>query len=162
TGGVSHRMSSARVLPIPEAVADRYHSATLMRRLIGAALFLCAAAALRADDRPLILEPVAGQRVSAGDAVRVRWADAPAGSNVQEQELLLSLDGGRHFRLVTRRLDPAAREYLWVVPELPSGDAVLALRVGDEHGEVLAGESAAFTIDAGSDEACRAESAVAS
>ncbi|HTO75039.1 MAG TPA: hypothetical protein VMQ61_03095 [Thermoanaerobaculia bacterium] len=121
-----------------------------MRAGLVLALLSCAAAAMRAEDRPLILEPAAGQRVLAGDAVRVRWSDVPA--DVEEQELLLSLDGGRHFRLVTRRLDPSARDYRWVVPNLASAEAVLALRVGDQRGEILAGRSAAFTIAASGDE----------
>ena len=91
-----------------------------MRRLVGIALLSCAAAAMRADDHPLILEPAAGQRIAGGDTVHVRWGDIP---DAEEQELLLSLDGGRHFRLVTRRLAPSAREYRWVVPQLPSGEA---------------------------------------
>jgi hypothetical protein len=140
-----------------------------MRALFGAALLSCAAMAMRADVGPLIVEPAAGQRVAAGDVVHVRWGNAAVAADgraaVEEQELLLSLDGGRHFRLVTRRLDPSARDYVWVVPQLPSGEAILALRVGGEDGEdgeVLAGQSAAFTIAAGSAEARSAETAVAS
>ncbi|HEY7112519.1 MAG TPA: hypothetical protein VIA45_06255 [Thermoanaerobaculia bacterium] len=133
-----------------------------MRTLVGVVLLSCAAAGARAGDGPLIAVPAAGERVAAGDTVRVRWGEVSIGGNVEEQELLLSLDGGRHFRLVTRRLDPSAREYRWIVPQLPSGEAVLALRVGDERGEVLAGKSAAFTIESGAAGAGLSEPAAAS
>jgi len=124
-----------------------------MRRLISIALLFGAAATARAADGPLIAAPAAGERLVAGSAVTVRWGDVPAGA--EEQELLLSLDGGRHYRLVTRRLDSSARAYRWIVPELLSGDAVLALRVGDERREVLVGQSATFTIEGESAEARR-------
>ena len=146
--------SEAIAVGDPGALGSRYHAAATMRAGLVLALLTCAAAAMRADDRPFIFEPASGQRVAGGDTVRVRWGDVAG--DIEEQELLLSLDGGRHFRLVTRRLDPSARVYVWVVPELPSGDAVLALRVGDEDaGEVVAGKSAAFTIAAGEIEISR-------
>jgi hypothetical protein len=62
-------------------------------------------------------------------------------------ELLLSLDGGRHFTVrVTPDLEADRGSYAWRVPPLPSGDARLAVRVNLDGREVLGGVSARFRI----------------
>src|SRR5207237_436906 len=72
----------------------------------------------------------------AGDAIALHWDAAPSG--VQEIELVLSVDGGRHFRLhVSPELDPATARYVWRVPNLDAGDAVLALRAGTPGHEAV-------------------------
>jgi hypothetical protein len=83
-----------------------------------------------------------------GQTVEVRWSGLPAG--VEEMELLLSLDGGRHFPVrITPDLDADHGSYAWQVPHLPSGAARLALRIRLDGREVIAGRSPLFRIAAG-------------
>jgi hypothetical protein len=75
----------------------------------------------------------------------VRWTELPA--EIEEFELLLSLDGGRSYGLrLTPRLDPATRELSWEVPNLPAGDARIRLRVGVRGREIESTVSAPFVI----------------
>jgi hypothetical protein len=121
-----------------------------MRRLLCLGVLGIASAVARAEPGFLVTEPDAGGRLIPGDSVWIRWGEIPRGS--EEQELLFSLDGGRHFRLLTGKLGPGIRAYRWRVPDLPSEDVVLAVRVGEEAepgGEVeerIAGRSAIFSI----------------
>ncbi len=92
-----------------------------------------------------ILAPAAGERLAAGSTAIVRWSDLPA--EVEEFELLLSLDGGHSYGVrLTPRLDPATRELSWVVPNLPADDARLRLRVGIGGSEIESAASAPFRI----------------
>jgi hypothetical protein len=116
------------------------------------ALLLAVASALVAGV-PAIAGPVVFQPFSGGAAllpgrvVQVRWSGVPAG--VDEMELLLSLDGGRHFPVrVTPELDADHGSYSWCVPPLPSRDARLAVRMDRGGREVIAGVSPPFRIAA--------------
>ncbi|MBV8202612.1 MAG: hypothetical protein JOZ15_18510 [Acidobacteria bacterium] len=104
------------------------------------------AAASAAAAGPVVFLPFAGgQPLQAGEMVEVRWTGTPW--NVEEMELLLSLDGGRHFGVrLTPDLDADSRSYAWRVPPFQSGDARLAIRVNLEGREVLAGVSEPFRI----------------
>jgi len=58
--------------------------------------------------------------------------------DVDEFELLLSIDGGRTFPLrLTGMLDPCSTSYAWRVPNLPTAAACLRMRAGEEREEVL-------------------------
>src|ERR1700720_1181761 len=107
------------------------------------------AAAASAAGGPVVFTPFGGDRtLYAEEIVEVQWTGTPWG--VEEMELLLSLDGGRHFGVrVTPDLDAARRSYVWRVPPFPSGDARLAVRVNLEGREILAGVSESFKIAAG-------------
>lgn len=88
--------------------------------------------------------------VESGSTVGVSWnLDGEAGG-FDEMELLLSLDGGRSFPLrVTRRIDPRVRGILWTVPSLPTANARLALRAGEDgppEEERVVSVSADFSI----------------
>lgn len=85
--------------------------------------------AAAADGGGEILAPEAGTVVRAGELVEITWAPVPP--DVEEFELLLSLDGGTTFQLrLTAMLDPRLTSYSWRVPNLPTGAACLRLRVG--------------------------------
>lgn len=107
------------------------------------------AAAASAAAGPVSILPFGGNWMLRPDeVVEVRWTGAPEG--VEEMELLLSLDGGRHFGIrVTPDLDAERGSYQWRVPPLPSAEARLAVRVNLRGREVLAGVSAPFRIAAG-------------
>jgi len=94
--------------------------------------------------------PVAGIEAPAGDAlagrtIALRWSPLP--SDVQEIEILLSLDGGRSYGLrVSPQLDPREGRYVWRVPNLPAANARLRLRIGTARDERLSAPSAPFRI----------------
>ena len=97
-------------------------------------------------------EPVAGRVVfeeeqptfRAGDVVNLRWTPLPPGA--EEFEILLSVDGGRHFVRLTEMEDPGQLSVEWRVPNLPSRDARLRLRIGLNEKEVELDTSAPFVI----------------
>lgn len=73
--------------------------------------------------------PRAGASVRGGDIIEVRWAGVD--DSADEVELLLSVDGGRHFDLrLTEELDADSSSFLWRVPNLTAGEACLAIRAG--------------------------------
>jgi hypothetical protein len=104
------------------------------------------AAAVSAAAGPIVFLPFAGgNTLRPGEVVEVQWRGTPRGT--EEMELLLSLDGGRHFAVrVTPDLDPDRGSYSWRVPPFPSGEARLAIRVNLGGREMLAGRSAPFLI----------------
>jgi hypothetical protein len=126
----------------------------------GAVCGFAIAAASRAQTLRF-LEPEPGGRLEAGATVPVSWTPGLAAeADVDEMELVLSLDGGRSFPLrVTRTLSTGARSFLWRVPALPTEHARLALRSGREaekDSETIRMTSGEFAIDAGPD-ACLEE-----
>lgn len=83
--------------------------------------------------------------VSAGEVVELRWHGLPA--EVEEMELLLSLDGGRSFHVrLTPELEGHTNAFRWHVPDLPAEQARLLLRIGDEEGERVGALSRVFRI----------------
>ena len=101
-----------------------------------------------------MISPGSGEALAPGAVVEVRWAslcDAMARPGekreIDEAEVVLSLDGGRTFPIrVTPELRPCATRFLWTVPALPTVHARLALRAGSEERdatetlEILSGE----------------------
>jgi hypothetical protein len=130
--------AAACLLKLLDAVARRF----LMAICMGLAAAVSAAAG------PVVFLPFGGDRtLHPGDVVEVQWTGTPWG--VEEMELLLSLDGGRHFGVrLTPDLDADRRSYAWRVPPFASGDARLAVRVNLDGREVLAGVSDPFRIAA--------------
>jgi len=79
-----------------------------------------------------LLSPAPGAVLHPGDVVVVSWAvlapRLPAGC---EQELMLSLDGGRTNTIrMSRMLSPLLRKLPWTVPDVESRAAVIDLRFG--------------------------------
>jgi hypothetical protein len=88
--------------------------------------------------------------VRAGEIVELRWS-APS-ADIEELEIMLSLDGGRTYDVrVSPELDPRANVWRWRVPNLPTSDARLRLRLGTRRGEREGMPTRAFTILAASD-----------
>jgi hypothetical protein len=91
-----------------------------------------------------VAAPGAGQSLAAGASITLRFT---AEQDVDEMEILLSLDGGRTFPLrVSREMPERSRELLWRVPNFPTTQARLALRTGDANGETIRDVSPEFTI----------------
>ena len=71
--------------------------------------------------------------VSAGQTVVLELGAAPL--DVDEMEILLSLDDGRSFPVrVTREIEPGARVVRWTVPALATSSARLRVRFGEHEG----------------------------
>lgn len=118
-------------------------------------------AAVASDAAPApvrLTAPLQGTTLAAGALAPLAWE--PLGpfaqlDRVEEWEAFLSLDGGAHYPFrITPHLDRGLRHVLWRVPDLPTHDARLLLRFGDEQREtavelperfVIAGASTAFT-----------------
>ena len=77
--------------------------------------------------------------------VEIRWSDVPG--DADEIELLLSVDGGRHFSLrLTDELNSDSRSFLWRVPALSAETATLAIRVGIHGRETLSAPGPLFRL----------------
>lgn len=115
---------------------------------IWAALVLSALGASSAQalaSSRLTAGPRPGEAFRAGSATTLAF---DVNEEIEEMEVLLSLDGGRTFPLrVTREMSGGTHQLNWRVPNLPTTRARLALRVGTEdEGEVIRDVSAEFTI----------------
>lgn len=88
-----------------------------------------------------MISPGAGESLAPGAVIEVRWASlcdvqsqSGTGREIDEAEVVLSLDGGRTFPIrVTPELRPCTTRFLWTVPALPTVHARLALRAGSEE-----------------------------
>jgi hypothetical protein len=83
--------------------------------------------------------PRAEETLRAGDTVELAWAPREpfAGpDHAEEWEAFLSFDGGATYPVrITPHLDLALRRVRWQVPTIPTDDARLLLRFGDERHE---------------------------
>jgi hypothetical protein len=113
------------------------------RSLVALALAVCAAApaaAVRQDSALVRLEaPRAGEVLTGGATAELAWV--PRGpferlDHVEEWEAFLSFDGGATYPVrITPHLDLDLRRIRWQVPSIPTRDARLLLRFGDERRE---------------------------
>ena len=100
--------------------------------------FAAAASRPSSADVGRIVSPTGGEVLVAGSAVEIRWQGLA--TDIDEMELLLSVDDGRRSQLrLTPQLAPGLDRYVWVVPNLPTHHATLRLRVG-RHGVEVEGE----------------------
>lgn len=124
---------------------------TAVRRILFAsapllALALAAVARPVAASGPVAVSLEVPAVVSAGQTVVLRWSGLPA--EVEELELVLSLDGGESYHVrVSPELEARELEYRWRVPDLPTRHAKLMLRMGGEEGERLGALSREFRIE---------------
>jgi hypothetical protein len=80
-----------------------------------------------------------------GETVEIRWSGVPRVAD--EIELLLSVDGGRHFSLrLTDELNSGSRSFLWRVPGLVTDSASLAIRAGVYGREIMSNPGPLFRI----------------
>jgi hypothetical protein len=83
------------------------------------------------------VSPAAGEALAPGAIVEVRWpslCERARGREIDEMEVVLSLDGGRTFPVrVTPELRPCATHFVWSVPALPTAHARLAVRAGSDE-----------------------------
>jgi hypothetical protein len=101
-----------------------------------------------------LIAPAAGEPLQAGSVAELAWEPRepfaqPFARNgpIQEWEAFLSLDGGAHYTVrVTPHLDRELRKVLWQVPAIPTRDARLLLRFGDERREIVVAVPQRFII----------------
>ncbi|HEX3555558.1 MAG TPA: hypothetical protein VIA62_20240 [Thermoanaerobaculia bacterium] len=99
-----------------------------------------AGAMVRGEPTLIRLEaPRAGETLTAGATAELTWA--PQGpfeqlEQAEEWEAFLSFDGGATYPVrITPHLDRELRRVRWQVPAIPTADARLLLRFGDERRE---------------------------
>ncbi|HSK79102.1 MAG TPA: hypothetical protein VLQ45_21795 [Thermoanaerobaculia bacterium] len=92
-----------------------------------------------AAEAPLarLLSPAPGQELTAGTEAVVEWEGLNLPPHAHEWEAFLSVDGGKTWPLrITPHLDLSIRRFTFRVPDLPTREARLMLRFGDEQREV--------------------------
>ncbi|HYG62360.1 MAG TPA: hypothetical protein VEL74_07250 [Thermoanaerobaculia bacterium] len=105
------------------------------------ALLLVGAVPGSASEPPLarLLSPAMGDELAVGSMATVEWEPAAglaAMERAEEWEAFLSVDGGATYPLrITPHLDLSIRRFSFRVPDLPSRQARLLLRFGDERRE---------------------------
>jgi len=86
-----------------------------------------------------LVSPHSGDLLVPGQSVRVEWriltSDKGANLDWCEQEIFISLDGGNTASgRISPQLDPRATSFDWVVPNTPTKEGVLDIRIGCEGG----------------------------
>jgi hypothetical protein len=105
-----------------------------------------------AEEAPLarLLAPAPGEELKAGTEAVVEWEGLALPPHVDEWEAFLSVDGGKTWPLrITPHLDIAIRRFTFLVPDLPTREARLMLRFGDEKREVEVETPVRFAIRPG-------------
>ncbi len=100
-----------------------------------------------------LISPTEGQRLAPGASARIEWEDRGLlDRHETEWEAFLSLDGGRTYPIrLTPHLDLALSGFSFEVPDLPSRDARLLLRFGNEQVERTFEAPVRFEIGASRD-----------
>lgn len=114
----------------------------MRRSLLALALLVFAAAPAAAQQEPGLVRlaaPQAGEILTGGGTAELAWV--PQGpferlDHVEEWEAFLSFDGGATYPVrITPHLDRDLQRVRWQVPAIPTRDARLLLRFGDERRE---------------------------
>ncbi|HXU45916.1 MAG TPA: hypothetical protein VN783_10340 [Thermoanaerobaculia bacterium] len=118
------------------------------------ALGLSAAAAGAALPAPIVLEaPRDGEVLRAGEEASLAWRGGSAWAReagIVEWEAFLSVDGGASYPLrITPHLDVDVQRLRFLVPVVPTDDARLLLRFGDEQREMIFELPVKFRISGG-------------
>jgi hypothetical protein len=97
--------------------------------LLWAAMVLGPSSAAAREVEPRLILP-GGRLVHAGQVVDLSWS---AADSISELEILLSVDGGKHYLdCISPRLDPRRSHFVWRVPDL--GNRVLRMRIRFNRG----------------------------
>ncbi len=99
-----------------------------------------------------LVAPRSGETLVAGATAEIAWAPLASYAKLrgaEEWEAFLSLDGGATYPLrITPHLDQDLRRFSWQVPPVPTADARLLLRFGDERRETMVELPQRFSIAA--------------
>ncbi len=107
---------------------------------------VCGASTARAGGSPIPTPHLmATGPVHAGDLIEIRWDSLPP--DVDEMELILSVDGGRHYPIrISAEISGRENSFLWRVPNLGVREARLRLRAHHHWREVESGPGNEFAI----------------
>lgn len=96
-----------------------------------------------------LVSPAPGAVLRAGSTAEIAWEPlARLEPGVEEWEAFLSLDGGETYPLrVTPHLDRDLRRVRWQVPPVPTAEARILLRFGDERQETYVELPQRFSIE---------------
>jgi hypothetical protein len=120
-----------------------------MRRVLLALLALTLPQPAFADPMARVVSPAAGAELTAGSFAVIEWEGLALPERTEEWEAFLSVDGGRTWPLrITPHLDVSIRRFSFRVPHLPTREARLLLRFGDERQEVEMAAPQRFAIAA--------------
>lgn len=109
-----------------------------------------AADAVDAEEMARLVFPAAGDELTAGSVATIEWEGLYLPEHADEWEAFLSLDGGHTWPLrITPHLDISIRRFEFRVPDLPTRDARILLRFGDERREVEMETPQSFAIARG-------------
>ncbi len=119
--------------------------------LAWAVLALAPAGFARETGVPIrLVAPQAGATLAAGSAAELEWAPGAGFAGlprVEEWEAFLSLDGGATYPVrITPHLDQDLRRVRFQVPPIPTPDARILLRFGDERHETAVELPGRFAI----------------
>ncbi|HKI02035.1 MAG TPA: hypothetical protein VKK31_08650 [Thermoanaerobaculia bacterium] len=99
-----------------------------------------------------LVSPRSGATLLAGSEADLEWAPLEPFArlaDVEEWEAFLSFDGGATYPVrITPHLDRDLRHVRWLVPGVPTSDARLLLRLGDERREIYLEMPQRFSIAA--------------
>lgn len=120
---------------------------------LGRVCILVLAGAVPAFAGPVeLLRPATGEGLVGGSVAVVEWAPRAGfeGLAAEEWEAFLSFDGGGYYAVrLTPHLDLALRRFYFVVPDVPTEEARILLRFGDELREIGFEMPRRFRIEAG-------------
>lgn len=117
----------------------------LTLRLLTLLVFATLGTALNAEASPAptvpdveVLRPAPGEVLIAGGEAVVAWRSRGAlDPRIEEWEAFLSFNGGDYFAVrITPHLDLSHQRFVFQVPDVPTDDARILLRFGDERREV--------------------------
>jgi hypothetical protein len=118
--------------------------------LAGLAGFAGTALAAPAAQLVELVAPRSGETLVAGGTAEIAWAPLASYAKlrgVEEWEAFLSLDGGATYPVrITPHLDQDLRRVSWQVPPIPTADARLLFRFGDERRETVVELPQRFSI----------------
>jgi hypothetical protein len=99
-----------------------------------------------------LVAPQAGATLAAGSMAELEWTPAEPFadlSQIEEWEAFLSVDGGSTYPVrITPHLDQDLRRIRFQVPSVPTADARILLRFGDERRETAVELPERFAIEA--------------
>ena len=96
-----------------------------------------------------LVAPQAGATFAAGSTAELEWAPGAGFPQAEEWEAFLSLDGGATYPLrITPHLDQDLRRVRFQVPPIPTPEARVLLRFGDERHETAVELPGRFAIAA--------------
>ena len=104
---------------------------------------------IESEGEPVLILP-GDHMVRPGQWVDLRWTPA---DRIAELEILLSLDGGRHYSVcISPQLDPRHCRFVWRVPDRPGQSLRMRIRFNRDGREIEGAPSGPLVVSAGTRE----------